>query len=45
LESFLDIVETLETPFKFYEIIKEFQGEKQIFRIKASVWIRTALIS
>lgn len=45
LENFLDIVETIETPFKFYEIIREFQGEKQLTRIKASVWVRTALIS
>lgn len=45
LESFLEISNTIETPFKFYEIIKEFQGEKQSITIRASVWIRTALIS
>jgi hypothetical protein len=45
LENFLAVSDSIEeNPFKFYEIIQpEKQGEKE--KIRAEVWLRTALIS
>jgi hypothetical protein len=38
LNDFLKVVDNIDTPFKFYE-------EKDEKMVKASVWLRTALIS
>lgn len=45
LEKFLEISDTIESPFKFYEIINWYEGDREVITIKASVWIRTALLS
>lgn len=45
LDKFLEISDTIESPFKFYEIINWYEGAKEIITVRASVWIRTALIS
>lgn len=45
LEKFLEIADTIESPFKFYELTNWYQGDKEIVTIKASVWLRTALLS
>ncbi|MEM2446303.1 MAG: hypothetical protein QW734_06565 [Candidatus Bathyarchaeia archaeon] len=37
LKDFLEIANNIESPFKFYEIVED--------RIKASIWLRTAIIS
>jgi hypothetical protein len=44
-EKFLEISNTIESPFKFYEIINWYEGEKEVISVKASVWMRTALLS
>jgi len=44
-EKFLEISDAIESPFKFYEIINWYQEEKEVITVRASVWIRTALIS
>jgi hypothetical protein len=44
-EKFLEISDTIESPFKFYEIINWYEGEKEVITVKASVWMRTALLS
>ncbi|MEM5773174.1 MAG: hypothetical protein QXG39_10100 [Candidatus Aenigmatarchaeota archaeon] len=45
LEKFLEIADTIESPFKFYEVIRMKKGNEDIITITASVWIRTAFIS
>ena len=42
LEKFLDISDSISTPFKFYEI-QEVGEKKQ--ELNAKVWLRTAFIS
>jgi hypothetical protein len=44
-EKFLEISDTIESPFKFYEITNWYEGEKEVIMVKASVWMRTALLS
>jgi hypothetical protein len=43
--KFLEISDTIESPFKFYEIASRYEGEKEVITVRASVWMRTALLS
>jgi hypothetical protein len=46
LDKFLEIADIIESPFKFYEIIRMRKGiEEEIITITASVWMRTAFVS
>jgi len=37
LKDFLEVADTIDTPFKFFEIFND--------EIKATIWLRTALIT
>lgn len=42
LDRFLEIADTVNTPFKFYEI---HEAEKEHLEVEAKVWLKTAFLS